>query len=328
MKRRLGMFLACAGLALGAGADDSIGGPSGFVGGSVVIDEAVAGGVRGVGGNVTVNAPVAGSARLAAGRVEIGPAGAIASDASIAAGNVVVKGSVQGNLQVAAGHVTLDGPVGGDASIAAGSLDLGPNARIGGKLRFRGGGLNQDAGAMVAGGIDHRTGPRHDTYRVGRHAPGWIWTLGLMVLAAIVAAALPGPSARMAAELRARPWMAPLMGFIAITCIPVAAVLVMITIIGIPLGILALLGYAALLLVGYVTAAVVAGGLLLGHFKADAVGMAIWRAGAAVAAMLALALLARIPHLGGLFVFLALVVGVGLIVAVTLRREPPAAAAA
>ena len=149
--------------------------------------------------------------------------------------------------------------------------------------------------------------------------------------AAILAAFLPGPSNRMMEELRAQPWMAPLLGFIVLTAVPVAAVLVMITVIGIPIGLLALLAYAALVLVGYVSAAVVIGGLLLGRFKAEAVGLGTWRAGAAVLAMLALALLARIPYFGSLLQLAALLVGVGLVIGLFRRREPlpmaPAAAA-
>ena len=136
---------------------------------------------------------------------------------------------------------------------------------------------------------------------------------------------------RLREELRAQPWMAPLLGFIVLTAVPVPAVLVMIKVIGIPIGLLALLAYAALVLVGYVSAAVVIGGLLLGRFKAEAVGLGTWRAGAAVLAMLALALLARIPYFGSLLQLAALLVGVGLVIGLFRRREPlpmaPAAAA-
>jgi hypothetical protein len=78
--------------------------------------------------------------------------------------------------------------------------------------------------------------------------------------------------------------------------------------------------------VGYVCLSVVIGGLMLERFKADVVGVAAWRAGAAVLAMLAIVLLARIPFVGGLVLFAALVVGVGIVVGATLRRrdDPPA----
>jgi hypothetical protein len=149
-----------------------------------------------------------------------------------------------------------------------------------------------------------------------------------MLLAALIAGALPGPSARMAQELRERPWMTVLLGVVALTSIPIAAVLIMVTIIGIPIGIVALLGYVALLLVGYVWLSVVLGGLLLERVKPETAALTAWRMGAAVLTMLAIALLARLPFAGGLVRLAVLACGVGMIVAAIARstRADPLAA--
>lgn len=309
MSARVGLFVACAALALGASAADGIViGKSVHVGGTVLIDEPVDGSLHAAGGRIVVEAPVGGDARLAGGRIS-------------------VRGSVKGDLRVAGGKITIDGPVGGDVSVAGGELELGPNARIAGSLRFRGGDLQRDPEAQVAGRVSQASGRSHELTPFPKASGRWLWTAGLMLLAAIIAGALPGAPARLQRELRERPWMAPLVGLVALTCIPVAAVLVMITIIGIPLGLLALLGYAALLLVGYVSASVVVGAMLLDRFKPELAAVVAWRVAAATLAMLAIALLARIPFVGGLVVFGALVVGVGIIVSAVFRRATPAAAA-
>jgi hypothetical protein len=185
----------------------------------------------------------------------------------------------------------------------------------------------------VTGGIDRARHHhwRDDSFMPLRESHGalhWIWTASSVLLAALFMALLPGYSNRMTQELRAQPWMPPLFGFIALVCIPAAAVLVMVTIIGIPLGILAILGYLGLLIVGYVCTAVVAGGLLLERFNAEAAQRTAWRVGAAAATMLAIALLARIPVVGGLVAFAALVIGIGLIVATVVHRPPSPGTAA
>ena len=300
---------------LGAGCKVSVEAPvsgkAALAGGNVHFDGEVGRDAYGAGGRVVVNGAVGRSVRLAGGHVQIGPNATVAGDASLAGG-----------------HVLIDAPVDGNASVAAGTLELGPHARIGGKLRYRGDNLEQDPTAQVANGIERVS--RHSGHRdfmpFGRSHHGWIWTAGLMLLAGIFAALLPGYSGRMAEELRTRPWMSLLFGFIAFVCIPVAAVMFMLTIIGIPLGILAILGYAALLLVGYVCTSVVTGGLVLGQLKAEVAQNTAWRAGAAVLAMLVLALIGRIPVVGGFVVFAALIVGVGLIVATVFHRPPPAPA--
>lgn len=324
MGNRIALFVSCLVLAGAAVAAEVAVNPALRFGSHVEISEATEGPLIAGGGRIRVDAPVAGSARLAGGEVELATGAVIAGDASLAGGTITVNGSVKENLHAAGGQITINGTVGGDASVAGGTLVLGPDARIAGKLNFRGGELRRDPAAQVAGAVQHSRGRahRHERTDGDRFTRGWLWTGGLIVLAALIAAALPGPSRRMAEELRERPWLTPLLGLVALTCIPVAAVLVMLTIIGIPIGLLALIGYAALLLVGYVWLAVVVGGLLLDRIKPETAALTAWRVGAAVLAMLVLAILARVPFVGGLIGFTALVVGVGMIVGALLRRSP------
>ena len=325
MTRRIALLLLGLALAGGAAAADAAAGRSIRIGGNVDISRAVDGPVIAIGGNVTVNAPVNGGLRVAGGRVMLGSAGAISGDASIAGGRVDVDGPIGGKLRAAAGQIRINGTVAGDASIAAGTLELGPDARIQGKLTFRGEELRRDPAAQVVGGVEQSQARWHSRDRTlaERFAQGWIWTAVLMVLAALIAAALPGPSQRMAQELRERPWITPLLGLVALISIPIVAVLLMITIIGIPVGVLALAGYVALLLVGYVWLAVVVGGMLLDQVKPETAALAAWRVGAAVLAMLALAILARVPFIGGLVHLTALAVGVGMVVAAVFRHSSP-----
>ena len=226
-------------------------------------------------------------------------------------GTVEITQTVEGPLKAAAGTLVLDAPVHGDVKVGGGNIHFTPAAQVTG-------GVAQEARRHL-NWHTHSTGERF--------LRGWLWTAGLVVLAALLAGALPGPSARMAVELRERPWLTPLLGLVALSTIPVAAVLLMVTVIGIPIALLGLIGYAALLLLGYVWLAVAVGGLLLDRIKPEVAAQSAYRAGAAVLAMLALALLARTPFIGGLVVFTALVVGVGMIVgAIFRRRQPPAPA--
>ena len=280
-----------------------------FVGGNVRITEPVEGALRAAGGTVKVKAPVNG-------------------DAYIAGGSVVIDDSINGELHAAGGDVRINGPVTGDASIAAGTLELGPNARIDGKLQFHGEDLRRAPGAQVNGGIEQgrhaRWSIHHERTAAERFMHGWIWSAGLIALAALIAAALPGTSQRMAQQLRERPWVTPLVGLLALSSIPIAAVVMMITIIGIPIGLLALIGYVALLLVGYVWVAVVAGGMLLDRVKPETAASTAWHVGAAMLAMLVLAIMVRVPFVGGLVKFSALVVGVGMILSVIFKHTRPA----
>ncbi|HXZ47587.1 MAG TPA: hypothetical protein VEG27_01130 [Usitatibacter sp.] len=310
----------------GSAAADEAARPSYWIAGNVDISQAVEGPVYAAGGNVTLAAPVNGRVRLAGGNVKIGPTAAIAGDAAIAGGSVEVAGPIGGALRAAAGQIRIDGPVAGDMSIAAGTLELGPDARIQGRLVFYGRELRRDSGAQVLGGVEQQSGRGywHERTLAERFTHGWSWTAALMGLAALIAAALPGASQRLAQELSERPWITAPLGLVALISIPIAALLLLITVIGIPFAVLALLLYIALMLVGYVWLAVVVGGMLLDRVKPGTAALAAWRVGAAVLAMLALAIVVRIPVVGGLVHLAAVVLGVGMIVAALFRHPTPA----
>jgi hypothetical protein len=276
---------------------------------------------------VTVDGTVGRNARVCGGRVEIGPKADIAGGVSIAGGEVHLEGAVKRYVQIAGGQVRIDGTVGGDVVVTSGSLELGPNARIGGKLRYRSREeLQRDPAAQVAGGVE-RAGKSaqaivHAERRVHR-AAGFVWTVGLIVAAAVLVAALPGFTTRVAATLRSRAAMSLLIGFIALVCIPVLAIVLFVTLVGIPLALLTLAAYAALLLLGHVVTGIGLGDWALARFRAGDAARTGWRIGAAIVALLAIAILARIPFLGGLVTFLVLIAGVG---ALLMQARRPAAA--
>jgi hypothetical protein len=149
---------------------------------------------------------------------------------------------------------------------------------------------------------------------VRRHfGGGWIWSLGLLVLAAVCAVAVPSAAARIGGELRARPALALLFGFIGLVGVPVAALLLAVTVIGIPLALLALFAYFIALLLGYAFVAVGLGDAALAKLRPADAARGWWRVLAAVAAMLLLTLVGRIPFVGTLVVVLAIVAGMGAI---------------
>jgi len=308
--------------------DTRIGGDVLAVGGNVRIKGEVDSGVLAGGGQLSLNARVRRSARVAGGQVEIGPKAELGGNLSVAGGQVRVEGPVFGYVQVAGGNIVLDGPIGGDVWATGGKVTLGPNARIGGKLHYASRAeLQQDPAAIIKGGTEklefEASWPRehHETPRSG--LAGWVWIAGLMVLAAVLVRIAPGFTARVSEVLQRRPWFALLIGFIVLVCVPVAAVLLLVTVIGLPLALLVLLAYPVLLLLGYELTAIGISDWTMRRFAGARAQSPGWRALAAAAAVFLVALLARLPAIGGLLAFLALLVGIG---ALVLQWKRPAAA--
>jgi cytoskeletal protein CcmA (bactofilin family) len=298
------------------------------VGGMVRLEPAAAQDLYAAGGQVSFDGTVARNARIGGGSVSIGPKARIDGNASLAGGRVEMLGSVRGYLQAAGGRVLIDGRVDGDVEAAAGELELGPQARIGGRLRYRGGApLKQDPGAQVQGGIERFEAPvrREAGRRFAVCAAAFgVWTLGLMLMAAVLVAALPGFFGRVADAARGRFGWSLLAGFVALVVVPAAAFALLLTIVGIPFAALAVLGYFALLLLGYVAAGIALGDAALKRWLAARASHRGWRAGAAALGVLVIGLLALIPWLGPLVAFLALIAGIGALV-LQLKGAPASA---
>jgi hypothetical protein len=224
-----------------------------------------------------------------------------------------VRGGVKGYLQVAGGRIYIDGPVGGDVEASGREVVLGPNARLAAALRYRSpDAVERDPRAVVGGGIErlarHRPAvPARKVHRVGR----WIWTVGLMILAVILVAAVPAFCEHVSRRVRERFLLSVLLAFAAIVCVPVAAIGLLATGVGAPLGILAALAYPGLLLIGYVCAGIALGDTILRRTSPIHAMAKRWRVAFAALGVLAISLIGWIPWVGGFVAAVALLVGVG-----------------
>ena len=289
-----------------------------IMGGNLRIAAPLKQGLYGAGGRISIDAAVQRNVRIAGGKVNLGPNAKVAGNVTIGGGKVEIDGAIAGYLQVGAGTVRINGVVAGDVEVGAGTLELGPNARIEGKLRYASENeVIRDPAAQVRGGMERidrraRSPASQNHWRErARHGFGWAWSIGLLALAAILVAALPGFYKGVAQTARTRWAFSLLIGFIGLVCLPVSVLIAAITVIGIPLALVMIALYLALLLVGYVSAGIVLGDVALQRWRADRAAQQGWRVTAAVLGMLALSLLGRVPFAGGLVTLAAMLTGIG-----------------
>ena len=287
------------------------------------------------GGSVVASGSVRHNARLVGGSVEVTPAAHFGGALSMAGQSLSFAGTTDDYLQMAGRTATVSGTVGGDVEISAARIEIGPAAHIAGKLRYR---SDREpaiaAGALIGGGLERLPGTVHawnwrdGAHRAVRGVGRGVWFGGTFVLGVLLLLLAPGflasTSRRAAAE-----WPLCLgVGFAVLIAVPVAAVLLLITLIGIPLGLLALALYAVVLLLGHVVAAVAVGDYALGRWlpaRAAAVG---YRVLGFLGALVALWLLRHVPFVGGLVVLFVFLTGVGALILRTVRATVPAATAA
>ena len=291
-----------------------------LAGGNVVISKAISQSLYAAAGKLLINDSVGRNVRVAGGRIEFSPISEVAGNVTAAGGQVELKGKVKGYVQAAGGRVFIDAIIGGNVEATSGQVELGPNAKITGNFRYSSREpLKRDPAAQTNGGIEMFEAPggwpvpENVEHNMGRSG-GWIWTIGLLLVGALLMTALPNFYGRVADTLRSRPGMSLLIGFVSLVCLPVAALIFLITIIGVPLGLLTLLLYLLLLVVGYVSTGISLGDWTMKRAKSDHTNSALWRVGAAVLGVLIVSLLARIPWVGVWVSLVALIVGIGALV--------------
>jgi uncharacterized RDD family membrane protein YckC len=165
-------------------------------------------------------------------------------------GDTKASGHVKDSAVAVLGNVHIDGPVGGDVVAVLGNVDLGPHAEVGGDVTAVGGAVTRDPAAVVRGDVQSVGGftagfggfrPWIDHCLLyGRPlalAPGigWAWNLALIFLALYVCLALLFRDAvtRCASTVETQPGMTLVAALLSILLVPIAIVLLCITVIGI-----------------------------------------------------------------------------------------------
>jgi len=302
--------------------------------GTIVVEEGeTSDGIDGAAGTILVRGTVTGDVSGAAGTVHVAESGRVEGSVSAAAGTVRIEGTVDGDVQVGGGTVEIaetarisgdidvgasfllvDGTVDGDVRAGAERIALGPNAEVGGEFRYDAEEFDRAPGASVAGGVVEdpsltaQFGPVSDLLAV----PSWAWTLyfalASLLLGAILLAVFPRFSDGLAARVGDEPATAGGVGILTLIGVPVALGLLAVTIVGIPLMVVGLFGYLAVIWV-----AVVYGQFAVGALALRAAGLeSRWLA--LVVGVLAFAVLGEIPYVGGLFDLAALLLGLGALV--------------
>lgn len=314
-----------AGDFMGAGGrvivDQAIGGDASLAGGAIDLRAPVTDDVRAIGGDVTIESSIGGELFASGGNVTLRPGASVARAAQIHAGNVVMEGRLDGELRASGQKVTINGEVRGDVRVTAGEVELGPQARLGGSLTYTSGSeLKRAAGATVAGAVTRQAGdaaarPGSDpTVPAGpgaRIAGAVMSYLALLACAAVFLLLVPVFSAHAAQRVRASPWLALAVGFGTLVAVPVLAVLLFLTLLGIPLGLAVLALYPVLLLAGFLVGVAFVARLLPPALRKPAAEGFRARIAWFALALLLVMLAGWVPVVGGIVLGLLTLAGIG-----------------
>ncbi len=292
-----------------------------LTGGTIEVHARVGSDLYAAGGDILVADAVGHNARLAGRRVDVEPSANIAGRMTIAGSRISVQGRVGGALTVFGDSVFIDGEVNGGAAVAARRLTVGPNARIDGRLTYRTAQPPQISPQAIITGGTRQTRLEFPGERFGPFAKAAIWagmvmfTSGLFLMGMLIVVVAPRASASVSHQFRARPVASLLSGLALNIGIPLAATLAMITVIGIPLGLMLLFFWPVLIVLGYLFGAIVLGDSLAALFAGAGAGARGAGVGSRVLALaivlLALMALSQLILIGAPAILLILLCGTG-----------------
>ena len=203
--------------------------------------------------------------------------GALAKNRVRIGGDVVVeKGMTVKDAVAVGGNVTVNGVVKKSVVAVGGSVFLGPEAVVHKDVVCVGGIIDRQEGARIGGDIVEMSIPGLKAilpYFYEETPVGWVVAFeiisfaGLLALALLVVALIPGPVGLISDNVRQNLLKVTLCGILGIAVIIPLAVFLMITIIGIPLVALELLLVGCAMLVGYIAMAQFVGNRLAAAIK-------------------------------------------------------------
>lgn len=103
-------------------------------GGSIHVGARIGSDLYAGGGDIIVDAAVAHNARLAGGRIRLTRHADIAGNVTLAGSSLLMEGRTGGAFTAFGESVAINRAINGDATVVARSLEVGPNARINGRL--------------------------------------------------------------------------------------------------------------------------------------------------------------------------------------------------
>jgi len=268
--------------------------------------------VRIAGSEVILNAPVLGDVTIAGRSVSLGRNAHIEGRTWITGGVVQIDGVLDRELNVAAAQVIVAGELRKPVRIVAEKLDVRPGARLLAPVTYRGANEATIAkGATVSGPITFtRIDPREA--RRARQVPAastFLFITHLFLAGLLVIVFVPRTERSVIDTLRAKPLKSLLAGFTLLITVPIAALVLIATVLGLPLGLMLAATYSVALFVGVLTAAFFLGDAEARWLNRETATTRGRQAALLLAGVLTLALLRMV--LGGVAVFVAVLFGLG-----------------
>ena len=295
------------------------------VGSTINIDGEVTHAVRVAGGNVNISGNVGGDLVVAGGQVDIASTAIIGGDLVFGAGTIQINAPIGDDVKGGGGEVTIKNVVAGNVEIGAKNLVINSTANIRGNLIYVSKNEAEiQSGAKIGGTTTQKVPEVKEPVVPTLGIWGKVIAFLMTLLAGIVIILIAPQRAKAAvASIKRKPWLSLGWGAIILFATPIAAIVTLITVIGVPVGLLGLTLYGIAIYLSQIAVGLFIGYWIIGYFSnVESRGILV---GALALGLAVLTLLKLIPYVGFPLWLATALFGIGAMVLSqkTLHTEAP-----
>jgi cytoskeletal protein CcmA (bactofilin family) len=283
----------------------------------------VDGNIRAGANTLTVSGSVGKNALLFAEYANLDSTGKIGGSVTAFVQSLNVEGTLGRDILCFSKHIGISGEVAGGIQAKGGTLSIAATGQVSGPVRFEGEAPPEvSSSAKLASPVEYTKWERRATYR-DSHYYVWrvIWTAAFILFGSVLFLLVPkfAEDTINAAELYGAPIG---LGVLVFFAVPIAAIIACITVVGIPLGVLAMSFWILMVFTAELVVGTVVGNWILGKV-ADTWGTIARMALGFVIVRIAYSLVSQVHALGVLGALGIWIWGMGAISLAVYRRFQP-----
>ncbi len=278
-----------------------------IAGNSITLNGKVGKSIRVAGANIVINNNVGADIFAAGGTLSLDQSATVNDDFIAAGGIIDLSGIVKGKAYLSGGQITINGIVNGDVIIKnSDKVIIGENAVIKGNFNYQ---AQQEAlinpGAKIEGITNFNKLANQNNisskFKIGITIFSLIMALATFLLLLVLIYVFPKLMRNIVERSFAKPWENLGVGFVYLVVVPIAAIILLATVIGLPIGLLILGLYAVTLGLAKFLVPILVGSLIFKWIRKEKAYRLDWLT-ALVGAIVAL-IIGLIPFLGSIALF-------------------------
>jgi len=230
----------------------------------------------------------------------------------VAGRNVEVDGKVSSEMRAIAQHISIGGIIQGDVSLIAANIELLPGAEIKGNLVYRSESeISISPDANVIGTIQRKALDTADVSDSTTFPFVLLFLLSVLLTISVIYWLFPALTKETSLSIQREPFKSLGIGLSVFLVWPILAILLTVTVFGIPLGLMLLAVYPVFLVFGFAVGVYMLSNLVLNLLKGGARITEGWRLLGVALALIAIMVVQFIPFAGVFIVLFIVLSGLG-----------------